>query len=94
MGILPVGDDVMSRNRKTIQEDYAKTCAQLSDEILKQSQIEANFEEAEVTLGKIQSEIDRLKRLQLKLSQEYSKAPIDAPTNEVVSPAKEVSANE
>ncbi len=76
----------MSRTRKVIQEDYAKTCALLSDEILKQSQIEANVEEAKSTLGKIASEIDRLKRSQLKLSQEYSKAPIE----EVVQPTKEV----
>ncbi len=68
----------MVRNRKAIQEEYAKACAQLTDEILKHSQTAANIAEAQTQVGKYESEIDRLKRLQLKLSNEYSKTPPDA----------------
>ena len=67
----------MVRSRKVIQDEYAKVCASLSDEILKHSQVVANIEEAEGAKGQMESEIDRLKRLQLKLSKEYSKTPAE-----------------
>lgn len=72
----------MVRDRKAIQDEYAKVCAQLADEVLKHTQVTENIKEAQTEVGKMDSEIDRLKRLQFKLSKEYSKTP---PTEEVKS---------